>query len=289
MTSANGQYWNKDILLGVMGDPIAHSKSPLMHTAALKALGIPGAYVPLHIAPGHLGEAIQAIRTLGFRGVNVTIPHKVAVMEYMDRLDDSAVAVGAVNTVVNDNGVLTGYNTDGIGYVRSLKAEAAPDLAGSRILVIGAGGAARGIIAALLLEHPAAVVIANRTEDKSKQLAEAFQAKGTVNGIGNHKIAAYIADMDIVINTTSVGMYPHIDVMPIDPGLLRQGMIVSDLIYNPLQTRLLKESLERGCRIHGGLGMFVYQGAYSLEYWTGRSAPVDIMRQTIMDCLGGGD
>ncbi|SDN15922.1 shikimate dehydrogenase [Paenibacillus jilunlii] len=289
MTSANGQYWNKDILLGVMGDPIAHSKSPLMHTAALKALGIPGAYVPLHIAPAQLGEAIQAIRTLGFRGVNVTIPHKVAVMEYMDRLDDSAVAVGAVNTVVNDDGVLTGYNTDGIGYVRSLKAEATPDLAGSRILVIGAGGAARGIIAALLLEHPAAVVIANRTVDKSEQLAEAFQAKGMVSGIGNHEIAAHIADMDIVINTTSVGMYPHIDVMPIDPGLLREGMIVSDLIYNPLQTRLLTESLERGCRIHGGLGMFVYQGAYSLEYWTGRSAPVDIMRQTIMDCLGGSD
>ncbi|MNO38561.1 Shikimate dehydrogenase [compost metagenome] len=287
MTSANGHYWNKDILLGVMGDPIAHSKSPVMHTAALKALGITGAYVPLHIVPGQLGEAIQAVRTLGFRGVNVTIPHKVAVMEYMDRLDDSALAVGAVNTVVNDDGVLTGYNTDGIGYVRSLKAEAAPDLTGSRILVIGAGGAARGIIAALLLEHPSAVMIANRTVEKSEQLAEAFQAKGTVSGIGMHEIGSHIAEMDIVINTTSVGMYPHMDAAPIEPALLREGIIVSDLIYNPLQTRLLTESLERGCRIHGGLGMFVYQGAYALEYWTGRSAPVDIMRQTILDCLGG--
>ncbi|MBW4085543.1 shikimate dehydrogenase [Paenibacillus sp. S150] len=287
MTSANGDYRNKDILLGVMGDPIAHSKSPLMHGAALQALGIPGAYVPLHIAPGQLGEAIRAVRTLGFRGVNVTIPHKVAVMEYLDRLDGSALAVGAVNTVVNDNGVLTGYNTDGIGYVRSLKAEAAPELAGTRILVVGAGGAARGIIAALLLENPSAVVVANRTREKAEQLAAAFEAKGAVSGIGMNEIADRIADVDIVINTTSVGMYPRIDETPVDPGLLREGMTVSDLIYNPLHTRLLTESRQRGCRIHGGLGMFVYQGAYALEYWTGQSAPVDIMRQTIIDALGG--
>ncbi|MGN7764451.1 shikimate dehydrogenase [Paenibacillus sp. 22594] len=285
MTSANSDYRNKDILLGVMGDPIVQSKSPVMHAAALKALGISGAYVPLHIVPGQLGEAIQAIRTLGFRGVNVTIPHKVTVMEYMDRLDDSALAVGAVNTVVNDDGVLTGYNTDGIGYVRSLKAEAAPELSGTRILVIGAGGAARGIIAALLKDHPLEVIIANRTEDKAKQLAAAFQSKGTVSGIGMHEIPAHITGMDIVINTTSVGMYPHMDATPLDPALLREGMIVSDLIYNPLHTRLLTEGQKRGCRIHGGLGMFVYQGAYALEYWTGRSAPIDIMRQTIMDCL----
>ncbi|WP_379160112.1 shikimate dehydrogenase [Paenibacillus sp. sgz5001063] len=286
MASANSDYRNKEILLGVMGDPIAHSKSPVMHGAALKALGISGAYVPLHIVPGQLGEAIQAVRTLGFRGVNVTIPHKVAVMEYMDRLDDSALAVGAVNTVVNDDGVLTGYNTDGIGYVRSLKAEAAPELSGTRILVIGAGGAARGIVAALLKEHPQEVIIANRTEDKAKQLAAAFQAKGTVSGIAMHETPVHIAGMDIVINTTSVGMYPHMDATPIDPALLHEGMIVSDLIYNPLHTKLLTEGQKRGCIIHGGLGMFVYQGAYALEYWTGQHAPIDIMRQTIMECLG---
>ncbi|MHA6531338.1 shikimate dehydrogenase [Paenibacillus sp. BAC0078] len=287
MTSANGNDMNKDILLGVMGDPIAQSKSPLMHGAALKALGIPGAYVPLHIASDQLSEAVGAIRTLGFRGVNVTIPHKVAVMEYLDKLDESAVAVGAVNTIVNDNGILTGFNTDGIGYVRSLKAEAAPVLSGARILVIGAGGAARGIVTALLQEKPSAVLIANRTADKAKELAEACHGKGKASGISMNEIGEHIGGMDIVINTTSVGMYPHIDETPIDPGLLPAGIIVSDLIYNPLRTRLLSESLKRGCRIHGGLGMFVYQGAYALEYWTGRTAPVDIMRQTILDCLGG--
>lgn len=275
-----------ELLLGVMGDPIAQSKSPLMQGAALQALGLSGAYVPLHITPDKLGDAVQAIRTLGFRGVNVTIPHKVAVMEYLDRLDSSAVDVGAVNTIVNDKGILTGFNTDGIGYVRSLKAEAAPDLAGTRILVIGAGGAARGIVSALLKEQPALVLIANRNEERARQLADSFASRGAVAGSGMEAVPSVIGGMDIVINTTSVGMYPHMEDMPIDPAGLHEGMIVSDLIYNPLHTRLLTESLKRGCTVHGGLGMFVYQGAYALEYWTGLEAPTAIMRQTIADCLG---
>ncbi|WP_339313214.1 shikimate dehydrogenase [Paenibacillus sp. FSL M7-0896] len=275
-----------ELLLGVMGDPIAQSKSPLMHGAALQALGLSGAYVPLHITPDKLGDAVQAIRTLGFRGVNVTIPHKVAVMEYLDRLDSSAVDVGAVNTIVNDNGILTGFNTDGIGYVRSLKTEAAPDLTGARILVIGAGGAARGIVSALLKEQPAMVLIVNRNEERARQLADSFSSRGSLTGAGMDAVPGVLGSMDIVINTTSVGMYPHMEDMPIDPAGLHEGMIVSDLIYNPLHTRLLTESLKRGCTVHGGLGMFVYQGAYALEYWTGLVAPAAIMRQTIADCLG---
>ncbi|OMD66299.1 shikimate dehydrogenase [Paenibacillus odorifer] len=272
-----------------MGDPIIQSKSPIMHEAALQALGIPGAYVPLHILPEKLGDAVQAIRTLGFRGVNVTIPHKVAVMQYLDVLDESAVTVGAVNTIVNDNGVLTGYNTDGIGYVRSLKAEAISDLSGVKIMVIGAGGAARGIVAALLQEKPSSIIIANRSVDKAEDLASKCRSKGNVIGISMNEVAEMLSGVDVLINTTSVGMYPHMDETPIDPGLLREGMVVSDLIYNPLRTRLLLEGLERGCTIHGGLGMFVYQGAYALEYWTGKPAPTEIMRQTILDCLGGNE
>ncbi|ETT44477.1 MULTISPECIES: shikimate dehydrogenase [unclassified Paenibacillus] len=275
-----------ELLLGVMGDPIAQSKSPLMHGAALQALGLSGAYVPLHITPDKLGDAVQAIRTLGFRGVNVTIPHKVAVMQYLDRLDSSAVDVGAVNTIVNDNGILTGFNTDGIGYVRSLMTEAVPDLTGTRILVIGAGGAARGIVSALLKEQPASVLIVNRNEERARQLADSFSSRGSLTGAGMDAVPGVLGSMDIVINTTSVGMYPHMEDMPIDPSGLHEGMIVSDLIYNPLHTRLLTESLKRGCSVHGGLGMFVYQGAYALEYWTGLEAPAAIMRQTIADCLG---
>ncbi|WP_052087974.1 shikimate dehydrogenase [Paenibacillus wynnii] len=272
-----------------MGDPIAQSKSPIMHTAALRAMGISGAYVPLHITPDKLGEAVEAIRTLGFRGVNVTIPHKVAVMAYLDILDKSAKDIGAVNTIVNTNGILTGYNTDGIGYVRSLKAEAIPDLTGTRILVIGAGGAARGIIAALLQESPASIIVSNRTADKALELAEEWSNKGNITGITLDLIPELLQDIDVIVNTTSVGMYPHMDESPVDTSLFREGMVVSDLIYNPLRTRLLQESLERGCRIHGGLGMFVYQGAYALEYWTGQPAPIEIMRQTILECLSGNE
>lgn len=274
------------LLLGVMGDPIAHSKSPQMHGAALQALGITGAYVPLHIASERLGDAISAIRTLGFRGVNVTIPHKVAVMEFLDQLDESAASIGAVNTIVNDGGRLTGYNTDGIGYVRSLKAEAAPELQDTRILVLGAGGAARGIIHSLLKERPAELIVANRTPDKAVQLAEEWSTLGPIRGIGLEEAPSFIEGTDLVINTTSIGMHPKVDGTPFSADLLAPGMVVSDLIYNPLETRLLREARERGCTAHGGLGMFVYQGAYALEYWTGRPAPVDAMRQAMLECMG---
>jgi shikimate dehydrogenase len=181
----------------------------------LQALGSPGAYVPLHITPDKLGEAVQRFRTLGFRGVNVTIPHKVAVMDYLDKLDASAVDVGAVNTIVNDNGCLTGYNTDGIGYVRSLKAEAIADLSGVRILVIGAGGAARGIVSALLQEQPASILIANRTCRQSTsaggQLPERYGSRNTGMGSG---FPSSSADMDVVINTTSVGCIPMWRICP---------------------------------------------------------------------------
>ncbi|MRN52248.1 shikimate dehydrogenase [Paenibacillus monticola] len=287
MTTATGAYKNGDILLGVMGDPIAQSKSPIMHGAALRAMGIAGAYVPLHVAPEKLEEAIQAIRTLGFRGVNVTIPHKVAVMAHLDHLDETAVAIGAVNTIVNNNGVLTGYNTDGIGYVRSLKTEVISELNGAKIMVIGAGGAARGIVSALLQEHPSSIIIANRTAATASDLAKAYSSQGELTGISMGEVAGMMDDVDVLINTTSVGMFPQMDETPLDSALLHEGMVVSDLIYNPLRTRLLLEALECGCRIHGGLGMFVYQGAYALEYWTGQPAPTDIMRKTILDCLGG--
>lgn len=276
-----------EILLGVIGSPIAHSKSPQMHTAGLKALGIKGAYVPLHVHPGSLGEAISSIRTLGFRGINVTLPHKVAVIPYLDAVDRSAEAIGAVNTIVNNGGVLTGYNTDGIGYVRSLKSEAASDLAGRRIMVIGAGGAARGILDALLLERPASVIIANRSREKAAELAESWSGRGDLKGIGLGEIEEYVQGMDIVINTTSVGMHPNVDQMPIDPDILPEGIVVSDLIYNPLHTRFLFESERRkGCVIHSGVGMFLYQGAYALEYWTGRPAPIKEMRQALLESLG---
>ncbi|WP_145045763.1 shikimate dehydrogenase [Paenibacillus xylanexedens] len=273
------------VLLGVMGDPIAHSKSPAMHNAALKAAEVNGIYMPLHVHPEQLQAAVRGIVALGYRGVNVTIPYKEQVMSYLDEIDESARLIGAVNTIVNKDGKLIGYNTDGIGYVRSLKEEAVPDLVGKRIAVLGAGGAARGVIYALALEKPERIHILNRTAERAIELASDLRAHGLgeITGSGMEEAAVVLASADIVINTTAAGMHPHVDDVPVDPALIRADAAVSDLIYNPLETRLLRESRLRGCTVHGGLGMFVYQGAVAFEHWFGIQAPVETMRQAVLD------
>ncbi|MEK3703852.1 shikimate dehydrogenase [Paenibacillus sp. FSL R7-0198] len=272
------------VLLGVMGDPIAHSKSPAMHNAALQAAEVNGMYMPLHVHPDQLEAAVRGIVALGYRGVNVTIPHKEQVMQYLDVIDESARLIGAVNTIVNEGGTLTGYNTDGIGYVRSLKEEAVPELAGKRIAVLGAGGAARGVIYALALEKPERIHILNRTADRAIALASDLRGHGLgeISGSGMEDAATVLATADIVINTTAAGMHPHVDEVPVDLTLIREGAAVSDLIYNPLETRLLRESRMRGCTVHGGLGMFVYQGAVAFEHWLGIPAPVETMRRAVL-------
>lgn len=268
---------------GVIGDPVKHSKSPVMLNAAFAAVGINAVYGAFHIKSTELRQAVNGFRALGFGGINVTIPHKLAIMEYIDEIDEGAKVIGAVNTVVHEDGKLIGYNTDGIGYVRALKEENRVSLAGSRILVIGAGGAARGVVYALAQEKPKQIWIANRTAAKAEQLADSLNEFASVTGMALQEIKEVIGDADVVINTTAVGMHPYIEEMPFQPDLLKGNTLVSDLIYNPLTTKLLAEAKQKGCRIHGGLGMFVYQGAYAFEYWTGRQAPVDIMRQTVLN------
>lgn len=273
------------LLLGVIGDPIQHSKSPVMHTAALQAYGLTGAYLPFHVKGNRLEEAIRGIRALGFRGINVTVPHKVEVMNYLDHIDEGARLIGAVNTIVNDGGVLTGYNTDGIGYIRSLKEEAAPELKGKRVLVLGCGGAARGIVYALLQEAPGRVTIANRTAAKAQELAAEWSQLGNLTGCSMEELAEVLPEVDLIINTTSVGMHPHVSDCPLDMRLIPEGIVVSDLIYNPLKTELLVQAEAKGCTIHSGLGMFIYQGAYAFEHWTGLTAPVDAMRAAVLESM----
>ncbi|MUT66282.1 shikimate dehydrogenase [Paenibacillus sp. NEAU-GSW1] len=274
------------VLYGVIGDPIRHSRSPIMMNRAFRETGVNGVYAAYHITADKLGDFIAGVKAMGMRGVNVTIPHKLDIMKYLDEIDAGAAAIGAVNTIVNDNGRLTGYNTDGIGYVRSLKEEADPNIAGKRIVVIGAGGASRGIVYALTGENPASITIANRTEDRARELALAFADKAELRAVTFDGLQEACLEADIVINTTSVGMHPNTDASPVDASWLKPGAVASDLIYNPLKTKFLLEAEKSGCRSHGGLGMFIYQGAYAFEYWTGQAAPVAAMRETVLASLG---
>ncbi|BFH12706.1 shikimate dehydrogenase [Paenibacillus melissococcoides] len=273
-------------VFAVIGDPIKHSKSPLMHNAALRELGLNAVYTAFRVAPEQLGQAVQGMRALGIGGMNVTIPHKEAVMAHLDEVDESASVIGAVNTIVNRNGRLIGYNTDGLGFVRSLQEEMISDLRQSRILLIGAGGAARGIAYALLKAGCRRLHIANRTLARAEALARDLSAFGTVAAVQlGERPAIGAHEADIVIHTTSVGMHPDVEAVPFDPDWLRPDMIVSDIVYNPLETALLREAGKRGCRTHSGLGMFVYQGAIALELWTGAAAPAALMREQVWNTL----
>jgi shikimate dehydrogenase len=269
------------VLYGVFGDPVRHSKSPLMLNRAFQVAGINAAYGAFHILPGTLGDAVRGIRALGFRGVNVTIPHKVEVMDYLDEIDPAARSIGAVNTIVNENGKLCGYNTDGIGYVRSLREETGFEPKGANVLLIGAGGAARGIAYTLASQGVKSIRIANRSAERAQELAGYVKDMTDVQVIGLNQVGEYARHADVMINLTPVGMSPNVDAMPVDPEVLHSGLLVSDTVYTPLETKLLREAKLRGARTHRGLGMFIYQGAYAFEYWTGQPAPVVAMREVV--------
>lgn len=273
------------ILYGVFGDPIRHSRSPIMLNRAFKEAGINAVYAAFHVRPDELGDAVRGIRALGYRGINVTIPHKVEVMQYLDEIDEGASIVGAVNTIVNEAGKLIGYNTDGIGYVRSLKEETGIELKGKSVLLLGAGGAARGVAYALAKEGAGRIYIANRTKERALELADTINSYTEAIGLGMDELGHVVDEVQFVLNTTSAGMHPHVEELPLPLELLRSHHLVSDLIYNPRITRFLREAEARGARIHGGLGMFIYQGAFAFEYWTGTPAPVAAMRQVVEQSL----
>lgn len=281
--------WHLDsqtVLYAVIGDPIVQSKSPVMMNRAFRDTGINAAYAAFHVRPEGLQAAIAGMRAFGMGGMNVTIPHKQAVIPLLDEVDQSAAAIGAVNTIVNRNGRLIGYNTDGIGYVRSLKEETGIDLSGKRIVILGAGGGARGLVYALCRERPARIFVTNRTAEKAEQLAQDMSAFGPVEGGGMEHLPRRIAEADVLINTTSVGMAPQEGMSPVDAGWLHSGLVVSDIIYNPMETALLRDAKEKGCTVHGGLGMLIHQGAYAFEYWTGVAAPVQVMWEAVLEAMG---
>jgi shikimate dehydrogenase len=277
---------SKTIMTGLFGNPVAHSMSPVMHNAAFEHLGLPFAYAAFSVAPDQLGQAVEGIRALGFRGINVTIPHKVAIMSYLDRVDPEAAQIGAVNTVIQENGELVGYNTDGQGYVRSLIEELDFSATGKRIVILGAGGAAKAVGVSLALRGAKQITIVNRTLSKAEELAEQLSVNSTSEAITFDTLTReYLRDSDLLINTTSVGMYPNVDQTPISMDYIHPELIVSDLIYNPLETKLLYEAKKNGAIVHNGAGMFIHQGALAFERWTGQKAPIEVMQKVVMRCL----
>jgi shikimate dehydrogenase len=262
-------------LFGVFGDPVAHSLSPAMHNRAFEALGYHGVYLPFHVK--HIEPAVAAVRTLGIRGVSVTLPHKVSVMAHLDRLDPLAEQIGAVNTIVNTDGILMGYNTDCFGAVSALMQHT--DIKGKTVAVIGAGGAARAIGWGVK-DAGANVTVVNRSSEKGEQLAKDLSTAF----IPLNKIEALAAD--IIVNTTPVGMHPHTADMPVPAGVFREGLVVMDIVYTPLKTAFLKKARQAGCTMIDGLSMFVLQGARQLELWTGLEAPVDVMQEAVIEQLG---
>lgn len=259
-------------LYGVIGHPVAHSMGPLMHNHVFEECGVNGVYLAFDVID--LASAIAGVRSLNIRGLSVTIPHKVAIMEYLDAVDETAERIGAVNTVVQRDGILTGYNTDADGAVSALTAKM--DLRNEDVLIVGAGGAARAV--GFGVKHRGGRIhITNRTVEKGERLAAELNAEF-------HPLA----DIDrltcrILINTTSVGMAPDIDDIPVPPAMLRPGMCVMDIVYNPVRTRLLKAAEAAGCEIVDGVSMFVNQAAIQFSLWTGKAAPVEAMRRIVYD------
>ena len=267
-------------LIGLFGHPVSHSLSPLMHNFAFEKIGLQYTYIAFDIAAEEVGNAVNSIRALNMAGCNVTIPYKQAVLPYLDEIDETAQEMGAVNTIVNHGGCLKGYNTDGAGYVMSLERETRMSAQGKEIAVIGAGGAARGIIYELLKKSPAHVTVINRNLDNARKLADSLMPFGEIQVVTDSQAIA-LQTADIVINTTPVGMHPNVTDMPIIGDIFRSDQIVSDIIYNPLETMFLRTARQRGARTHSGLGMFVYQGALAFELWTGVKPPVEEMYRLI--------
>ena len=275
----------KTAVYGIIRYPVKHSLSPLMQTAAFKALGIDAVYVPFEVDPENLGEAVNGLRALNVKGFNVTVPHKEGVIEYLDFLDEDAEFLGAVNTVKNEDGQLTGYNTDADGFLQSLIEEGI-ELEGKRITMFGAGGAARAVGYAVLKGGAKFLNVVNRSFSKGKVVGELLGKRGNVLvfPLKETTVATLLKDTDIVINTTSVGMKPG-DPPLFDYSLIPEGITVVDIIYNPAETPLLKAAKEKGCKIVNGLGMLIYQGAIAFKIWTGKEAPVEVMRRIVEEEL----
>lgn len=269
----------------VIGDPIAQSMSPRMHDAWFQENGIDASYIPIHVQADHLGDAIASLKRLGCSGWNVTVPHKTAIIPFLDQIDEEARRMNAVNTVkVLPDGTLFGTNTDGRGFVRSLKEAGATHEDVGNVLMIGAGGAAAGISFALESAGFGPITITNRTIEKARRMSESFAGS---SAISLDAAQTELATFGLIVQTTSVGMNFSESGMPLDPAGISDGTIVADIIYNPLETEFLRRSQKAGGKTINGVGMFVHQGALAFELWTGIYPNTKKMIQLISNDLGG--
>lgn len=277
---------SKTKLIGIFGYPLQHSLSPIMHNKALQKMGLNYCYVPLEVKPDDIGKAVEAIRFLDILGVNVTIPYKEKVIEYLDSLSPEAEACAAVNLIKNESGRLVGHNTDGQGFVCGLQ-EAGIEVKGN-ILLIGAGGAARAVGHALAEEKIQEIFLLDINRLKAEELAQFIRKQTGTKCQGLEMNGDIIRELkttaNIIINCTPVGMYPKVEDSPLDnlEGVKEQA-VLCDLIYNPLQTKLLAMGEEKGLRTINGLPMFVHQGALTLKILTGEDPPVAYMKEVILD------
>ncbi|MFS0668897.1 shikimate dehydrogenase [Peribacillus frigoritolerans] len=274
-------------IYGVMGDPIAHSMSPDIHNDAFEKENIEAVYHHFHVTKEGLNDAVKGMKALGIEGFNITIPHKTSIIPFLDEVDELAQAIGAVNTVVNKNGRFIGYNTDGKGFFKSLCDEISGDIKAKKTLVIGAGGAARAIYFTLVKEGVKQVDIANRTKERAAQLVSDCPYDKVSKALSIIEAEESLSQYDLIIQTTSSGMSPELDHSPLKVDQLKTGAIVSDIIYNPLQTKLLREAGEKGAETQNGLGMFINQAALAFEIWTGIMPDTARMTDIVLNKLGG--
>ena len=267
----------------LIGHPVAHSRSPLMHNAAFEAQGIDMRYLAFDVTSDALPAAIGALRALGIAGANITVPHKEAVLPLLDTVDPTARRVGAVNTIVNQDGVLSGHNTDIHGFLMALERGWGRGPRGSRCLVLGAGGAARAIVTGLACAEAAEVWVFNRTLSRARELCSAIASWSAVpcRPVGESELALVAREAELIINATSVGMGESVKVSPIPVDTLTRRHVIVDLTYGPEQTALIRAGRSVGCVCMDGLEMLVQQAARSYELWTGRTAPIDRMRDEV--------
>jgi shikimate dehydrogenase len=284
----------KTSLVGLIGWPVSHSLSPRMHNAAFAELDLDWAYVPLPVRPDDVEQALRGLTALNFVGANVTVPHKQAVIRYLDELSEAARITGAVNTIHLQNGKFFGYNTDAIGFLNALQ-EVNCYPKGMRAAVLGAGGAARAVVYALARAGTDSIIVLNRTAERGAflvdDLAAAFPDSSLwFEALTPESLAELSQNVDLVINSTSVGMYPHVEASPWPLDVPMSAKIIfCDLVYNPLETVFLTRARAAGATTIDGLGMLVHQGAFAFEKWTGQPAPLEAMRQACLSKLKGSD